>query len=882
MEIETSKTVYTTESDVEQKFIFPLLNLDPPHGLGYSNANIRTKPDIRSIAIDKGRNEKLYFPDYILMLSGFPVCVIEAKKPEEDMEEAFREARLYASEINSSYPTKFNPCEFIIVSDALNTKVGKWDSSTFDIVLKLENVDVSTPIFCNFIDQLKKESIEIKTFEYKKQLRDGARFYKPVFLLGGQTVRNELVGENSFGANLSIEYKFLYNPETEEEKKEIVKNAYVPSHKRESHIRPIEKLIRKVRTPSSTIAHPIEDTSKPDELINTIENFKQYKNEVCLLIGSVGSGKSTFIEYLKEVAISVELREKIAWIICDLNNAPVSKDLCYKWIITEIINNIKKNQSKIDFDEIDVLKQVFSEEIAKLKKGPASLYEEDSKKFIDILFDSLQTWISDEIIFLQAIIKFISKRFGRRVIIVLDNSDKRDRDNQLLMFEVANWLKSKFSCMIFLTIRESTYDSYHNEPPLDTVINDLVFRIDPPLLERVLYDRFKYALRIIEDDQSKFSYYIDNGIRVDVERDHVFHYLKSMLSSIFQNQFSKRLFVGIAGRNIRKGLELFLSICKSGYISEDLILKINESRGEEPIPPHILMTILMKGTRRYYNDDKSKIKNIFHSDGSDNLPDPFIRGSILKWLLSKSNLNGPTGVKGYHKASNLISDLLCVGHSQETIIQEISSLIQADCITSESQMKSMQDIEELISISSAGHVHLDLLSNITYLSIIAEDTFIKNTDIANKIAENISGRGKFPRLSKQISLENSKYLYKWITKYREELPFHRIDLLKNSINELTDYSEYHKVIQSKIDADRDYTDYEILVDEYPTGTEVDALVTGVQPYGIFFEFGTKGIAFLSKDSITMPYEYIEPGGWYRIQIVKFNRQHRKFDVELAQ
>jgi hypothetical protein len=44
----------TTESDVEQKFAFPLLTSPPPHGLGFPDAEIFTKPNIREFQIGKG------------------------------------------------------------------------------------------------------------------------------------------------------------------------------------------------------------------------------------------------------------------------------------------------------------------------------------------------------------------------------------------------------------------------------------------------------------------------------------------------------------------------------------------------------------------------------------------------------------------------------------------------------------------------------------------------------------------------------------------------------------------------------------------------------------------------------------------------------------
>lgn len=85
-----------TESDVEQKFIYPFLTAREPMGLGLDSTQILTKTLLRGRPIGKGQSQKYYFPDYLINMRGIPIVVIEAKKPEEDLEKAYAETRLYA------------------------------------------------------------------------------------------------------------------------------------------------------------------------------------------------------------------------------------------------------------------------------------------------------------------------------------------------------------------------------------------------------------------------------------------------------------------------------------------------------------------------------------------------------------------------------------------------------------------------------------------------------------------------------------------------------------------------------------------------------------------------------------------------------------------
>ena len=54
--------------------------------------------------------------------------ILEAKAPGVPVEQAYREAPLYARHLNSQRPAGFNPANFIIASSGDRVLFGKWDS----------------------------------------------------------------------------------------------------------------------------------------------------------------------------------------------------------------------------------------------------------------------------------------------------------------------------------------------------------------------------------------------------------------------------------------------------------------------------------------------------------------------------------------------------------------------------------------------------------------------------------------------------------------------------------------------------------------------------------------------------------------------------------
>src|SRR5215467_10606587 len=111
-------------SDVEHKLIWPLLTLGYPLGFGLAPGDVITKLStnqlrIRRLEIGKGASKKLYYPDYVVVMAGLPLLVIEAKAATESVEEGLNEARLYGNELNALFPESINPCSRVISCNGL-------------------------------------------------------------------------------------------------------------------------------------------------------------------------------------------------------------------------------------------------------------------------------------------------------------------------------------------------------------------------------------------------------------------------------------------------------------------------------------------------------------------------------------------------------------------------------------------------------------------------------------------------------------------------------------------------------------------------------------------------------------------------------------------
>lgn len=757
------------ESDVEQKFLYKFLTNENPFGLGYSDSEINTKTCIKSYIINKGK-QKTYIPDYLISIRGIPTIVVEAKNPTVDLYEAFAEAQLYAHQINNGFIHSVNPCNIVIVSNGLETWFGYIDSDT--PFLKLQNNDlfVGNVKFSEAIDKCSKKYLSNFADEIYKKGRAKSIFKTPVSSLGGQRIINEEMISNDFGNALVSDYKNIFDPETEHDRLNIVKNAYVHSSKREQHIEPIYKEIKKIKVPSLNDS-TLLSTDNPKELISKVDihiSDKACQCPLILIIGNRGSGKTTFIRYFKEKILDSSyhnISDKCEWCFLDMNYAPLDNNEIYDWVKKNVIECIKDSHSQIiDFDSKEGLEKLYKERIDSFKKGEGKYIENDTNLYNKELYNLIKTAKTDTDLTLKGYIEYLNKYEDKTPIIVFDNCDKRDKDKQLLMFEVAQWIRKQFKCIVLLPMRDITYDMYKDQPPLDTFVRDLVFRIDPPDLLKVLISRLAYIERLNKNNIQTTHYTLENSMKVQIRPDELLDYYRQILRVIRNDDWARNIFYRSTNRDIRGAIQLFEDLCKSGHIKTSEILNMKLIGRDYHLPSYKIMNALLRKNRKYYNENNSNFINVFASDYKDDFPDPFIRLDILYWLTIKKDLLGPSLILGYHKINQLIKDLQLLGHKEDIIIRELNKLIKKGLIFTENQHELINN-DDLIKISPSGSLHLKLMKNISYLSACAEAVLYRNTNLKDNISKRLS-KPNYLDLKNQIL--NAKDMITYLIDYKQK------------------------------------------------------------------------------------------------------------------
>lgn len=878
-----------TESDVEQKLIYPFLIADEPMGLGLDATQILTKKLLRGKAIGKGQSYKYYFPDYLINMRGIPIVVIEAKKPDEDLGKAYAEARLYAQEVNAGFPHKINVCQIAMVCNGTETWVGYTDQDEPYLKITFEEFSVENAKFMEVINFLSKNKLEKIANQPYEKARGKAEYFTPVSKLGGKRVQNAELEENTFGRTFILENKTIFDPKSEQDMALIVENAYISSTKREQHIEPIYKEIKKFEIPNIKNT-TLLSTNEPIELIQKMSQCIEEKNDaysLMLLVGNVGSGKTTFIRYFKKMFLEStypDLAKQCDWIFLNMNNAPISSNEIYDWIKLNIIEVLKSNHPDIAFSEMETIKKIFRKEIKDFEVGIGSLLKNDEKEYNRELYNILKTLMEDKNNYLNALLIYLKESRRTLPIIVLDNCDKRNKDEQLLMFQVAEWIRTLFKCIVILPMRDSTYDMYRNEPPLDTVVKDLVFRIDPPDLLKVIQARLDYIVRIT--NQTDTTFILKNGMNVSMQKRELIEYFKCILLAIRNNRGAADIFYRLSDKNTRNGIQLFEDFCKSGHILADDILNIRALGREYELPLYKFLNALLRKNRKYYNGEESNFVNLFYSDFHDDMPDPFVRIDILYWLKNKIVQEGPAGIKGMFPASELFRELQLFGHELHVLERELNYLIKKGLILSETLSNSAEK-DDLVKIALPGSLHLRLLKNVAYLAACAEDVLFKDVTVMTAITQRLKSNTYTSKTSMALTAND---LVQYLLEYKKEFcAYPEQYICEDSNIKIFDLNECKRIIEKWIEDDSVVKEGVAHIDFYKPGTVIDVSVEYKSNGSLICRFGMnktiKGFISACDKRYELnysEYEKILEGDSLRCEILEFNYTHDSFQLKFLQ
>jgi energy-coupling factor transporter ATP-binding protein EcfA2 len=445
------------------------------------------------------------------------------------------------------------------------------------------------------------------------------------------------------------------------------------------------------------------------------------KNEVIVLFGGKGSGKSTFLRKLlyHKTPAYIKKHSKVA--IVNLLDTTESEEIIRSEALEQTI-------AALDSDGIlkgdrDQLLYLFSDKYSLAKKQVLFGYEENSEKLNEKTNELVDEWLRDREYCAERIARYWKDRH-HGLIIAIDNTDQFQPQIQDHCFALARELSSKLDCLVIISMREERYHTSKIRGILDA-FNINGFHIASPFPELVFQKRIEYVLSVISNKEKQKKLF------VDIEDERIKEYIQffKILQKSFKDRKSplNRFLAASAHGNIRLALDLFRGFVTSGYTNVDEML----SRSTWNIAVHQVIKPFMVPDRFFYDESKSAIPNLFQVRSKRN-GSHFTALRVLNSLATGEDPSHPPYVsvaelKEYFSNSfDMVDDLE----------KNLDVLLRCGFIEANNRIDEYSNSVDSIKITNYGLYGLKELScYFSYLDLICMDCALFEESVANYLVK---------------------------------------------------------------------------------------------------------------------------------------------------
>lgn len=731
-----------TEGDVEFRIVHGLLT-NSSH-LNIPLDAVRSKEHLQSTIVDKrGGKAYGYFPDFSIWIQSLPLLIVEAKAPDANVDQGFREASLYAHHLNKQYKPGLNPCQRILSTNGIRILAGMWDAEP--------HIDVS-------VDDVQPGSVALEQLRglcgypillnAAKQLAPSLRprsLTAPYSLSGGRPILNAKKTPNSIAAPLSPILRKYFTSKQQNTDPEIYDNAYINSTELTSYDHSLDVLLKeRIVELRGSLSKTLKPNRRSEQSVaSAIRTFRDHKlpGDLQLVTGGVGSGKSLFIRRYKEL-LQPEAQSKVThWAFIDFNNAPKDLEKVERWLCETFISSFAV-ENGFDARESENWKKVFAVDLARRK----AIYDEvgisSETRAVELRAEDLSKWSEDSEKMAVGLARFFLGDCAETIVVVMDNVDRLDKDEQLIVFRLSLWFMDLTKTFVFLNLRDDTYERYKDEKPLDTYRSGITFHISPPTFVDVVKRRLELSARYLADNvEERLEYQTSSGIRFTYPKTMIGEFLKEVYVQIFdEHPNASKVIQGLAGRDVRKALEIFEGVLRSGHLSEESITSKVRGGAEFAVSEDVILKTVMRGDYKFFSDHSGFIGNIFHTEETWERPSSFLVSDILHWLYENRKSVGQIGLEGYFTVDHLSASFELLGYVSTDVCAAVSYLLRKGLIEADHFGNKIQSGEDSVKITSSGFIHLRILiEQVEYLYSVLSVTPLRDRKVAEAVSKTMDG-----------------------------------------------------------------------------------------------------------------------------------------------
>jgi hypothetical protein len=454
---------------------------------------------------------------------------------------------------------------------------------------------------------------------------------------------------------------------------------------------------------------------------------------LCLLLGGIGSGKTTFLRRYQRTVGKDILDKKSVWFSIDFLRAPLDPQELEGFVWRNVLAQLRTRYDSEKFEIRRNLKNIYKPEIRALEETVLRHVKRHTNEYEEALSPYLEKWQSDTCTYVPRLLAVVHPHRNVKPVLFIDNVDQLASSYQAQVFLLAQRITQRIGSITIIALREESYYTASVQRTFTASTNHK-FHIASPRFLHLIRNRIDYSRELLTTPETK-------ALRVPEQdsssRDDISDFLTIAEESILEGSKQIVYFVdALCFGNMRLALQMFTTFLASGATDVGKMLYIYRRDGRYVIAYHEFVKSIMLGDRNYYKESASPILNVFDC-GIEKNSGHFTALRLLRFLVRCRGQNTPEG-RGYFDIGRAAAAFENIFDNTEDFAKTLDRLVQRQLVEVNTRSLESASAASHVRVTSSGwYYHGRLVNSFVYLDLVLQDTPLNDLELAKQLRDSV-------------------------------------------------------------------------------------------------------------------------------------------------
>jgi hypothetical protein len=461
---------------------------------------------------------------------------------------------------------------------------------------------------------------------------------------------------------------------------------------------------------------------------------KERKGELYLLLGGIGSGKTTFLKRYQTLIAAKFLDSNAFTFHLDFLKAPLQTPEMEAFVWSTVLEIIRDHYANDDLERRKYIKSIFKDKLKNLEVTALRGVQRHTEKYEQAIGRYLLEWQQNLSEYVPNLLRLASVVNKKATVLFIDNVDQLDPQYQAQIFLLAQRVTRMAATISIIALREESYYAPSIQNAF-TAYTSHKFHIASPQFRPMIQNRIEYAIRALEGQEEKITGAVRRGGSFD-SKD-ICEFLRIVQYSVLVwSRKIARFIECICFGNMRAALQMFTTFLTSGATDVDKMLVICRHYGSYNVSFHEFLKSVMLQDRAYYKEDQSPIFNLFNCSSERN-SSHFTALRVLSLLLTHRGETSPQG-KGYADLGRMVGFFAETFDNVSDISVTLDRLVNKQLIEVNTRATHTVSGASHVRVTAAGWYYVRyLVRTFAYLDLVLQDTPLNDENLEKALRQSV-------------------------------------------------------------------------------------------------------------------------------------------------